>query len=124
MCNQEGHSGYVLYTFGLVGHAGWFYGLLGILSFSLTLSAKRVAVAELHPTFVGLGRALVAAALAAILLTLTQQLFFTLGASALLLGEQVTPATILVAGLVAVIVALGRNARRAPVVQTVVRSRR
>ncbi|HEY0738115.1 MAG TPA: DMT family transporter [Herpetosiphonaceae bacterium] len=53
--------------------AGWFYGLLGMLSFSLTLPATRVAVAELNPIFVGLGRALVAAALAAILLKLTQQ---------------------------------------------------
>lgn len=53
--------------------AGWLYGLLGMLSFSLTLPATRLAVAELNPTFVGLGRALVAAILAAILLTLTQQ---------------------------------------------------
>src|SRR5690349_24536895 len=53
--------------------AGLWYGLLGVLSFSLTLPATRVAVAYLDPTVVGLGRALVAAALAAILLVATRQ---------------------------------------------------
>lgn len=53
--------------------AGWLYGLIGMLSFSLTLPATRLAVADLDPTFVGLGRALVAAVLSAILLSLTQQ---------------------------------------------------
>src|SRR5687768_8828128 len=38
---------------------------LGVLSFSMTLPATRVAVQELDGTVVGLGRALVAAALAA-----------------------------------------------------------
>ncbi|MBD2089044.1 DMT family transporter [Microcoleus sp. FACHB-1515] len=49
------------------------YGLLGVFSFSLTLPATRVAVAELDPTFVGLGRAIVAAGLAAIALRVTRQ---------------------------------------------------
>src|SRR5689334_5723434 len=53
--------------------AGLWYGLLGVLAFSLTLPATRVAVAYLDPTVVGLGRALVAAALAAILLVATRQ---------------------------------------------------
>lgn len=53
--------------------AGLLYGLLGVLSFSLTLPATRLAVAELDPTFVGLGRALVAALLASALLILKHQ---------------------------------------------------
>jgi drug/metabolite transporter (DMT)-like permease len=53
--------------------AGLWYGLLGVFSFSLTLPATRVAVAYLDPTVVGLGRALVAAALAALLLKATRQ---------------------------------------------------
>jgi drug/metabolite transporter (DMT)-like permease len=53
--------------------AGLWYGLLGVLGFSLTLPATRVAVAFLDPTVVGLGRALVAALLAAVLLAATRQ---------------------------------------------------
>ncbi len=49
------------------------YGGLGVLGFSLTLPATRVAVAELDPTWVGLGRAIVAAIPALILLGLTRQ---------------------------------------------------
>ena len=44
------------------------YGLLGVLGFSLTLPATRLALESLDPTFVGLGRALVAAVIAAIAL--------------------------------------------------------
>jgi drug/metabolite transporter (DMT)-like permease len=51
---------------------GLAWGLLGVASFSLTLPATRVAVAELDPVFVGLGRAVVAAALAAIVLAATR----------------------------------------------------
>ncbi|MGI8588862.1 MAG: DMT family transporter [Chloroflexia bacterium] len=47
-------------------------GLVGVLSFSLTLPATRVAVAGLDATFVGLGRALVAAVGAAIFLAVTR----------------------------------------------------
>jgi drug/metabolite transporter (DMT)-like permease len=43
-------------------------GLLGVASFSLTLPVTRVAVRELDPTFIASGRALVAAALAAVVL--------------------------------------------------------
>jgi len=49
------------------------YGFLGVLCFSLTLPATRAAVADLDPVIVGLGRAIVAAMLAAILLALTHQ---------------------------------------------------
>lgn len=54
-------------------NAGYLYGLLGVLAFSLSLPATRIAVADLDPTFVGLGRALVAATLGAILLVVTRQ---------------------------------------------------
>ena len=49
------------------------WGGLGVLAFSFSLPATRVAVEDLSPTFVGLGRALVAAALAALLLTLRRE---------------------------------------------------
>jgi drug/metabolite transporter (DMT)-like permease len=44
------------------------WGALGVLAFSLSLPMTRLAVEDLNATFVGLGRALVAAALAALLL--------------------------------------------------------
>jgi drug/metabolite transporter (DMT)-like permease len=49
------------------------YGFLGVLIFSLTLPATRIAVAEFDPVFVGLGRAIVAAGLSLILLLVTRQ---------------------------------------------------
>lgn len=52
---------------------GFAFGFLGVLTFSLTLPATRVAVAELDATVVGLGRAVVAAILAAGLLKITRQ---------------------------------------------------
>ncbi|MDP9456590.1 MAG: DMT family transporter [Actinomycetota bacterium] len=52
---------------------GLLFGFLGVLAFSFTVPLTRVAVADLDPTFVGLGRALVAAALAALLLAFTRQ---------------------------------------------------
>jgi len=48
-------------------------GLLGVLAFSFTLPFTRVAVAELSPLFIGAGRAVVAAVLAAIVLALARQ---------------------------------------------------
>ena len=54
---------------------GLLYGFLGVLSFSLTLPATRAAVSALDPLFVGLGRGLVAAALAAVVLRITRQPF-------------------------------------------------
>jgi drug/metabolite transporter (DMT)-like permease len=52
---------------------GLFYGFLGVLGFSLTLPATRVAVTDLNPVFVGLGRAVVASVLAILTLWLTHQ---------------------------------------------------
>jgi drug/metabolite transporter (DMT)-like permease len=54
---------------------GFAYGLAGVAAFSLTLPATRVAVVDLDPGFVGLGRALVAAVLAAIVLAATRTPF-------------------------------------------------
>jgi drug/metabolite transporter (DMT)-like permease len=52
---------------------GTWYGLLGMLSFSLTLPATRAAVLYLDPWVVGLGRPVLAAVLAAVLLVVTGQ---------------------------------------------------
>lgn len=52
---------------------GWGYGLVGVIIFSLTLPATSIAVAELDPAFVGLGRAVIAGSLAVILLVATRQ---------------------------------------------------
>ena len=46
--------------------SGYVSGFLGMLGFSLTLPATRIAVSELDPVFVGLGRAVVAAGLSII----------------------------------------------------------
>lgn len=54
-------------------HQGFWYGLAGVASFSLTLPATRVAVGAFAPVTVGLGRALVAAVLAAAALRLARQ---------------------------------------------------
>ncbi|WP_097458641.1 DMT family transporter [Mangrovitalea sediminis] len=48
---------------------GLLYGFAGVFCFSLTLPATRVAVAAFDPVVVGLGRALVAAVLAALVLS-------------------------------------------------------
>lgn len=52
---------------------GLAYGFLGVFSFSLTLPATRVAVMDLDPLFVGLGRGVVAAVLAGLILWFTRQ---------------------------------------------------
>lgn len=54
---------------------GLLLGLLGVTAFSLTLPMTRLAVAELNPLFIACGRALIAAALAALALALTRQRF-------------------------------------------------
>ena len=51
---------------------GLVWGLVGVAAFSVTLPATRVAVASLDPVFVGLGRAVVAAGCAALVLGATQ----------------------------------------------------
>ncbi len=48
------------------------WGLLGVIAFSVTLPATRLAVAALDPVFVGLGRAVVAAVLAGLVLLVTR----------------------------------------------------
>lgn len=53
--------------------AGFCYGFLGVLAFSLTLPATRIAVSGFDPVFVGLGRAVFAAGLSLILLVVTRQ---------------------------------------------------
>ena len=50
-----------------------FLGFLGVLGFSFSLPATRVAVEDLDPTFVGVGRAVVAGLLAVALLAATRQ---------------------------------------------------
>lgn len=51
---------------------GYIYGLIGVIIFGLTLPATRIAVAELPPIMVGLGRSIVAACLAVIYLRATK----------------------------------------------------
>lgn len=55
--------------------SGLFLGFIAVVSFSLTLPATRLAVAHLDPTFVGLGRAVIAALLAAPVLLVSRQRF-------------------------------------------------
>jgi drug/metabolite transporter (DMT)-like permease len=50
-----------------------FWGSLGVLGFSFSLPAMRLAVEDLDATFVGLGRALVAAVLAGALLAIRRE---------------------------------------------------
>ncbi|KAM9861590.1 DMT family transporter [Leucobacter sp. BZR 635] len=53
--------------------AGLWWGLLGVVAFSFTVPLTRIAVAGLSPLFIGAGRAVVAAILAALALSLTRQ---------------------------------------------------
>ncbi|MBC8337871.1 MAG: DMT family transporter [Rhodospirillales bacterium] len=52
---------------------GMILGIIGVAGFSITLPATRVAVAGLDPVFVGLGRAVLAAAMAVVILAVTRQ---------------------------------------------------
>ncbi len=52
---------------------GLLLGFVGVAIFSITLPATRTAVADWSPVVIGLGRALVAAVLAAFILILTRQ---------------------------------------------------
>ena len=52
---------------------GLIYGFSGVVGFSLTLPATRAAALDLDPLFVGLGRGLLAAILAAVTLRITHQ---------------------------------------------------
>lgn len=51
---------------------GYLYGFVGVAAFALTLPATRIAVRALDPVFIGLGRALGAAMLAALYLLLVR----------------------------------------------------
>jgi drug/metabolite transporter (DMT)-like permease len=53
--------------------AGLWWGLLGVLAFSFTVPFTRIAVEGLSPLFIGSGRAVIAAGLAAIALAATRQ---------------------------------------------------
>ena len=53
--------------------AGLLWGLLGVLAFSFTVPFTRVAVGGFDPLFIGAGRAVVAAVLAAVALGATRQ---------------------------------------------------
>lgn len=52
---------------------GLIWGFVGVLAFSLTLPLTRIAVGGLSPLFIGAGRAVVAALLAALVLGITRQ---------------------------------------------------
>lgn len=60
-------------TAGASRAAGLAWGFIGVAAFSFTVPFTRVAVESLSPLFVGAGRAVVAAALAALALALTRQ---------------------------------------------------
>ncbi len=70
---QAGPSGPSPQAGGAAGGLWW--GLLGVAAFSFTVPFTRFAVAGLSPLFIGSGRAVVAAVLAALALTLTRQRF-------------------------------------------------
>jgi drug/metabolite transporter (DMT)-like permease len=71
---------------------GMILGFVGVAIFALTLPFTRIAVTELHPLFVSLGRTVVAAAVAAIILVATQQTRPT--------GAQLSQLIIVAAGVV------------------------
>lgn len=52
---------------------GLWWGLLGVAAFSFTVPLTKAAIAGLSPLFIGSGRAVVAAVLAAFALALTRQ---------------------------------------------------
>jgi drug/metabolite transporter (DMT)-like permease len=54
-------------------HAGLSWGLLGVAAFSFTVPFTRVAVGGMSPLFIGSGRAVIAALLAAVALACTRQ---------------------------------------------------
>jgi drug/metabolite transporter (DMT)-like permease len=57
----------------LSSRAGVVWGLLGVAAFSFTVPLTRVAIGGLSPLFIGSGRAVIAAVLAAAALALTRQ---------------------------------------------------
>src|SRR5690606_35374856 len=57
----------------LSSRSGLLWGFVGVLAFSFTIPFTRVAVGGLSPLFIGCGRAVVAAVLAALVLGVTRQ---------------------------------------------------
>ena len=57
----------------LSGSAGLWWGLLGVVAFSFTMPFTRIAVGGLSPLFIGSGRAVIAAGLAVVALSVTRQ---------------------------------------------------
>ncbi len=53
--------------------SGMLLGLIAIIAFSVTLPATRLAVSEIHPSIIGLGRSVVAAIVAAGILLIKRQ---------------------------------------------------
>tara|TARA_B100001013_G_scaffold232418_1_gene142810 strand:- start:386 stop:574 length:189 start_codon:yes stop_codon:yes gene_type:complete len=51
---------------------GMFLGLVGVVSFGLTLPATRFIIPYFEPVFIGLGRAVIASFVAALLLIATK----------------------------------------------------
>ena len=56
-----------------LSRTGLLWGFIGVLAFSFTLPFTRVAVAGMSPLFIGAGRAVIAAALAAVALAVMRQ---------------------------------------------------
>lgn len=54
-------------------HAGLYWGLLGVVAFSFTVPLTRIAVGGLSPLFIGSGRAVIAATLAVLAVSITRQ---------------------------------------------------
>ncbi|WP_205791445.1 DMT family transporter [Microbacterium sulfonylureivorans] len=71
---MSGHSSVIVATSpALSMRTGLWWGFLGVVAFSFTVPFTRVALGGLSPLFIGAGRAVVAAALAAAALALTRQ---------------------------------------------------
>jgi drug/metabolite transporter (DMT)-like permease len=75
-CSMTGNSSATLALTPLLpSRAGLWWGFLGVFAFSFTVIATRVAVGGLSPLFIGSGRAVAAACLAAVALAATRQRF-------------------------------------------------
>lgn len=71
---MKGQSSAILHRSAVLpGHAGLWRGLVGVTAFSFTVPFTRVAVGGLSPLFIGSGRAVIAAILAALALSITRQ---------------------------------------------------
>jgi drug/metabolite transporter (DMT)-like permease len=73
------HSSATILAPPVLSRAGLWWGLLGVLAFSFTVPFTKVAVDGMSPLFIGAGRAVIAAALAAVALAFTRQRLPTRG---------------------------------------------